>query len=67
MEELLVGDPIRYLPCMHSYHVECIDDWLTRKFQCPSCMEPVETGLFASFTHAAEISTSQLVRILSLT
>ncbi len=61
MEELTEGEQVRYLPCMHSYHIACIDDWLTRKFLCPSCMEPVETGLFASFTAAAELSPQNLV------
>ncbi|PNF42008.1 RING finger protein 11 [Cryptotermes secundus] len=42
-------DAIRYLPCMHTYHVECIDDWLMRSFTCPSCMEPVDAALLTSY------------------
>jgi hypothetical protein len=61
MEELVEGQQVRYLPCLHSYHIDCIDDWLTRKFQCPSCMEPVESGLFTSFTRSVEMSTARLV------
>ncbi|KAK9758443.1 Fz domain [Popillia japonica] len=40
MAEFIVGDAIRYLPCMHTYHMRCIDDWLMRSLTCPSCMEP---------------------------
>jgi len=60
MEELVEGQQVRYLPCLHSYHIDCIDDWLTRKFQCPSCMEPVESGLFTTFTRSIEMSTARL-------
>ena len=45
MIEFNVGDSVRYLPCMHIYHTECIDDWLMRSFTCPSCMEPVDAAL----------------------
>lgn len=45
-----VNDQIRYLPCMHSYHVKCIDDWLLRSFTCPSCMEPVDSAILSAFT-----------------
>lgn len=42
-------ESIRYLPCMHYYHLECIDDWLMRSFTCPSCMEPVDGALLSSY------------------
>ncbi|XP_001632646.2 RING finger protein 11 [Nematostella vectensis] len=49
MTDFMVGDPIRFLPCMHIYHKECIDDWLVRSFTCPSCMEPVEAALLSTY------------------
>jgi len=49
MIEFNVGDSVRYLPCMHIYHVECIDDWLMRSFTCPSCMEPVDAALLVAY------------------
>lgn len=49
MVEFVVGDSIRFLPCMHTYHVNCIDDWLMRSFICPSCMEPVDAALLSTF------------------
>jgi E3 ubiquitin-protein ligase RNF11 len=52
MIEFIVGDRVRYLPCMHTYHVDCIDDWLMRSFTCPSCMEPVDAALLVTYeTH----------------
>jgi E3 ubiquitin-protein ligase RNF11 len=45
----LLGDSIRYLPCMHQYHVQCVDNWLMRSLTCPSCCEPVDAGLLTSF------------------
>jgi len=49
MVEFLVGDPVRFLPCMHIYHTSCIDDWLMRSFTCPSCMEPVDSALLTTY------------------
>jgi len=45
MIEFVVGEPIRLLPCMHFYHLRCIDDWLMRSFTCPTCMQPVDIAL----------------------
>lgn len=49
MIDFMVGDAIRFLPCMHIYHTSCIDDWLLRSFTCPSCMEPVDAALISTF------------------
>ncbi|CAG9855087.1 unnamed protein product [Phyllotreta striolata] len=49
MGEFLVGDALRYLPCMHTYHMACIDDWLMRSLTCPSCLEPVDAALLTSY------------------
>lgn len=49
MMEFTLGDSVRYLPCMHTYHVECINSWLMRSFTCPSCMEPVDAALLTSY------------------
>ncbi|OMJ23435.1 RING-H2 finger protein ATL72 [Smittium culicis] len=33
-----VGDNIRIIPCLHKFHQECLDTWLTsRSGSCPNC------------------------------
>lgn len=49
MGDFSVGEQLRILPCMHSYHKDCIDDWLMRSFTCPSCMEPVDAALLTTY------------------
>lgn len=49
MVEFTIGDMMRFLPCMHIYHKDCIDDWLMRSFTCPSCMEPVDAALLTTY------------------
>lgn len=49
MMELAIGEEVRYLPCMHTYHAQCIDDWLLRSLTCPSCLEPVDAALINSY------------------
>lgn len=36
------GDKIQQLPaCNHSFHVQCIDEWLAKNVTCPICRTPV--------------------------
>jgi len=49
MCDFSLGDEVRFLPCMHIYHKDCIDDWLMRSFTCPSCVEPVDAALLSTY------------------
>ena len=31
------GDQLRTIPCLHRYHITCIDPWLEQNAQCPVC------------------------------
>ena len=35
--ERLPDDAVRVLPCVHCFHVNCIDNWLYRNNSCPCC------------------------------
>ncbi|GMS84427.1 hypothetical protein PENTCL1PPCAC_6602 [Pristionchus entomophagus] len=60
MGELDAGERVRYLPCMHLFHVECVDDWLIRSFNCPSCLEPVDSTMLSSFTAHNTLKLSEI-------
>ncbi len=45
MVDFMPDEPIRLLPCMHYYHMRCIDDWLMRSYSCPTCMERIDVGM----------------------
>ena len=31
------GDEARQLPCGHTFHRACVDDWLLKRRKCPLC------------------------------
>jgi hypothetical protein len=37
VEDFVVGDPVRNLPCTHLFHLSCVDRWLTMDTHCPLC------------------------------
>ncbi|VVC25107.1 Zinc finger, RING-type,Zinc finger, RING/FYVE/PHD-type [Cinara cedri] len=36
-------EDVRRLPCMHLFHIECIDQWLSSNKRCPICRVDIET------------------------
>lgn len=43
LNEYVLDESLRTLPCKHSYHTECIDKWLTEVNKCPLCrQEPIQ-------------------------
>lgn len=41
MEAFEEGVQVRTLPCLHKYHLPCIDQWLRGNGLCPICKHPV--------------------------
>ncbi|CAE8680047.1 unnamed protein product [Polarella glacialis] len=40
LENFSHGEVVRELPCRHTFHIGCIDDWLKRTPSCPMRCEP---------------------------
>ena len=38
-------DSVRRLPCMHLFHIDCVDQWLCTNKRCPICRVDIETFL----------------------
>ncbi|NXY15309.1 RNF6 ligase, partial [Atrichornis clamosus] len=41
INEYAAGNKLRQLPCMHEFHIHCIDRWLSENSTCPICRQPV--------------------------
>ncbi|XP_041356123.1 uncharacterized protein LOC121373517 [Gigantopelta aegis] len=38
------GEDVRRLPCMHLFHIECVDQWLSTNKKCPICRVDIQAG-----------------------
>ncbi|KAF9582937.1 hypothetical protein BGW38_010562 [Lunasporangiospora selenospora] len=38
-------EPIRFLPCRHHFHQECVDQWLLTDKSCPLCKHDIDKPL----------------------
>lgn len=45
MDEYDEESKITKMHCGHSYHTECINEWLTKSAVCPYCKQPITTGV----------------------
>ncbi|XP_069101835.1 E3 ubiquitin-protein ligase Arkadia-like isoform X1 [Argopecten irradians] len=44
LSEFEETEDVRRLPCMHLFHIECVDQWLTSNKKCPICRVDIEAG-----------------------
>jgi len=42
LNDFIEGDSMKSLPCVHFYHVDCIDSWLLVGHSCPVCKLLIE-------------------------
>ncbi|KAK6635573.1 hypothetical protein RUM44_000826 [Polyplax serrata] len=45
LSEFEESEDVRRLPCMHLFHIECVDQWLSTNKRCPICRVDIETHL----------------------
>ncbi|CAH8630896.1 unnamed protein product [Schistosoma margrebowiei] len=61
MNDLKLGDEVRYLPCLHTYHRICIDEWLMRSFSCPTCLLNLEPDTSLTTTTTVTAPRTQIL------
>ena len=65
LESFKDGDAVRALPCLHTFHADCVDKWLAGHRLCPICKQDITgqqtqrepTGLACSEGAEAELVT----------
>jgi len=41
LEDVCCEQRVRTLPCLHTFHAECAEEWLQKKKVCPLCQFPI--------------------------
>jgi len=42
LEDVHCGDRVRTLPCLHTFHAPCAEEWLQKKKTCPLCQFSID-------------------------
>ncbi|PVD36432.1 hypothetical protein C0Q70_03416 [Pomacea canaliculata] len=51
LSEFEEGEDVRRLPCMHLFHIECVDQWLATNKKCPICRVDIQANSKDSMIH----------------
>ncbi|KAJ8669670.1 hypothetical protein QAD02_000929 [Eretmocerus hayati] len=46
LSEFEESEDVRRLPCMHLFHIDCVDQWLCTNSCCPICRVDIETYVY---------------------
>ncbi|XP_008216235.1 uncharacterized protein LOC100678661 isoform X2 [Nasonia vitripennis] len=46
LSEFEENENVRRLPCMHLFHIDCVDQWLSTNSCCPICRVDIETYVY---------------------
>ncbi len=62
LSEFEEEEDVRRLPCMHLFHVECVDQWLGQNKRCPicRCVYAACWSQIKFFAYKYNLSTSKL-------
>jgi len=66
MEAFAQGDALRVLPCMHRYHLPCINEWLARSPDCPICKRDVTIAPLLAETLQSDAPSRRMSRTRAL-
>ncbi|GLE07980.1 hypothetical protein PINS_up018848 [Pythium insidiosum] len=54
LNEFELSQELRVLPCVHHFHIECVDEWLLVNATCPTCRKPIDDGASAPETRSED-------------
>ncbi|KAG0322549.1 hypothetical protein BGZ99_003265 [Dissophora globulifera] len=55
-------ETIRFLPCQHHFHLECVDQWLITDKSCPLCKHDIDKPVVNERSHISRLPAINSLR-----